>query len=688
MVSYGSEIGMLHVDSFDEKLLDSLWNDADWSKLKSKLFDMQRDIALAAKANDFDAVSMYQKRLTQSMEAKMLAVRHIVLSGATPGIDGIQWSKPSEYLQAAISLDGRTYHASPTRLVIIRSKFSPKERRIKIPTYFDRAMQTIYAYALSPVEETIGDSRSFAFRKNRSTQDVHAYIMSALKKSSNFIVKTDVKSCYESINHNWLLANIPMDTHVLNEFLKAGHFSAGEFFPAEDHGISLGVSLSPILGNMVLNGLQKSIFEGLHGIRYNEEYCDGYLVRFADDILVTADSTERANRILRVIEDFLQQRGMHISLEKTVIVNVHQGIDFLARHYTKNGNTVISCPSDAAVMKMECSLRELILSFKGSQKKLIDKINKKLYGWSSYHKVSNARKAFRHIDVTVKALLLQLCKNLHPNWKTSKIIDQYFFLDHNGKYVYALKNKKDVRVISLSDIALIKHIPSRYTNPYFQPTDIKEIEEQRKIQNVVGKYKAIWCRQSGRCFYCGEQILADQEKSLVHHYRKTSYYVKDIAYIHTKCKQHKIEFVETEDNIDDYEDTIEIIKNLSKNTRKRKRNRKFNALFEYFRLQQTSCFSLNFTDISNIIQVPLCKTAFELKSYWFQNKTGTIGETWISNGYKIKHLDLLKQKITFTKLENKSLIKIPDTICKNLIPKNAKAELEAFFEYLIKKYGL
>ena len=251
---------MLSADNFDKKFLDSLWNNADWTELSSKLFSMQRDIALAAKANDFDAVSMYQQRLTQSLEAKMLAVRHVVLNGATPGIDGVQWSTPSEYMQAAISLNNQTYHASPTRLVIIRSKFSSKERRIKIPTYYDRAMQVIYAYSLSPIEETIGDSRSFAFRKNHSTQDVHAYIISALKKGADFILKADVKSCYESISHDWLLSNIPMDTRVLREFLKAGHFSAGEFFSAEDHGISLGVSLSPILGNMVLNGLQKVIF--------------------------------------------------------------------------------------------------------------------------------------------------------------------------------------------------------------------------------------------------------------------------------------------------------------------------------------------------------------------------------------------------------------------------------------------
>lgn len=679
---------MLNGDNFDENLLNSLWNNADWNEFAESLFEMQRDIALAARADDLDAVSVYQDRLTQSIKAKMLAVRHVVSNGGVPGVDGVQWSRPSEYMQAAFSLNSVGYHASPTRMVIISAKFSQKERRIKIPTYYDRAMHTLYAYALGPVEETTGDISSFAFRKNRSTQDVHAYVISALKKGGNFVLKTDVKSCYESINHDWLLSNIPIDNKVLREFLKAGHFAAGEFFPAEDHGISLGESISPILGNMVLNGLQKTIFEKIHGLRCIDEYCDGHLIRFADDILVTSNSEERAKLILRIIEDFLLQRGMHLSTEKTMITNIHLGFDFLSRHYVKNGSAIISYPSTNAVMKMEYGLRQLILPFRGSQKALIDKINKKLYGWASYHKISSAENAFRHIDVVVKALLLQLCQRLHPTWKISKIISQYFFKDQSGKYVYALKDKKDERVIRLADIALIKHIPQKYVNPYLGKERGKKNKEERDAQNVTGKYKAIWNRQGGKCFYCGEQILADQEKTLVQIHFMRSHFSKSLAYVHEKCLRHKIEFTETEDFIENYEDIIEVIKKLSNTARKGKTHRKFEALFEYFSQQQNSLFSMTFEDITEIIEVPLCKTAFKSKGYWLQKKHGAISEAWLSNGYKIKQLNLSRKKITFIKSGDTMPIKIPKAFREKRVPKNAKIELETFFKYIIKKYGL
>lgn len=390
---------------------------------------------------------------------------------------------------------------------------------------------------------------------------------------------------------------------------------------------------------MVLDGLQQTIFEELHGVRCINEYFDGYLIRFADDILVTASSEERGHRIIRIIENFLQKRGMRLSLEKTSIINTHQGFDFLSRHYEMDGKAVVSYPSDLAVKKMEYSLHELIPSFRGSQKSLIDKINKKLYGWASYHKVSDARKAFRLIDVVVKALLLQLCKSLHPAWKLSKIINQYFFQDHRGKYVYALKNKKDVRVIQLSDVALIEHIPRKYVNPYLPPTssdkidensDDKKYEEWREIQHVVGKYKSIWNRQSGRCFYCCEEILADQEKSLVKIQKKEGRRTKYLAYVHAKCQQHQVEFIETEDFCETYEDIVSIIKKLSKNPSKQevrnKGQRQFSALFEYFRDQEKPHISMTFKDISNIIGRPLCKTASKEKRYWFRKNPGSIAK--------------------------------------------------------------
>ena len=671
----------------DNSLLESIWANADWTKLEDELFEMQRAIALAAKAEDYDAIRIYQEKLTNSLAAKMLAVRHVTENCSSQGVDGVVWSSDLDCASAVFSLENEGYRALPMKLMIIRDKFSQKERHIKIPTYHDRAMQVLHAFSLMPVAEVFGDDHSFALRRNRSTQDAHTYIVDALRKNGNFVLKTDVKACYASISHDWLLKNIPMNTEVLREFLKAGYVDSGNFFPAEDYGISLGVSISPILGNMVLDGLQKVIFEGLHGNRYCEDFCDGHLVRFADDIFVTADTQARARKILGIIEKFLAQRGMQISRTKTKIINCHIGFDFLSRHYSRRGEIVVSRPSDKAIQKMEFDLKEMILSFRGSQKSLIERLNKKLLGWAAYHRISDAKEAFHHIDLVVKALLLQLCQSLHPRWNKKKIIERYFCLDSSGEYVYSLVNKRDFRVVQLRDIVLVRHIPIKI-NPFLDKKD----SEFRKINNVVGKYKSIWNRQSGICAYCGLKILADQEKSIMYLCNRKSRTrkndLKHATYIHAKCQQHSVEFIDSDFALNNVEDLRSFIKKLTEKQPVARKIRKFQMLSDYFKKETRRSLTLSFEEIEKISEVSLCASAFSSGSYWYDKRAGNISDSWLSNGYEIRKLNLKKKKITFARTQKFSPPQIPKIFLDGHIPQNAKIELEFFLDYLRKKYGL
>ena len=101
------------------------------------------------------------------------------------------------------------------------------------------------------------------------------------------MVVADIKAFYHSIVHEWVMENVPMDKHVLKELLRAGHVIKGELFPADEIGISEGASLSPYIDNFVLDGLQKYIYNGLYGTENPEDYSDGDLTRYADDLVVT-----------------------------------------------------------------------------------------------------------------------------------------------------------------------------------------------------------------------------------------------------------------------------------------------------------------------------------------------------------------------------------------------------------------
>jgi hypothetical protein len=218
--------------------------------------------------------------------------------------------------------------------------------------------------------------------------------------------------------------------------------------------------------------------------------------------------------------------------------------------------------------------------------------------------------------------------------------------------------------------------------------DNREIEELRDMHNVVGKYKAVWNRQDGKCYYCGLPILIDQKKSTVCMRKTKSDYTKNIAYIHKKCEQHEVEFTNTEDPIENYEDISNFLRILSQKPKRKKVYRKFGALAEYFHKKTEALFTLTFEDLSDILGMSLCKSAFKLSGYWHQKIPGTISDAWLSNGYNIKSVSLRNQKIIFVRTSDKLPVKIPDVFIQGCIPKNAKAELETFLDYLMKKYGL
>jgi len=273
------------------------WHAIDWRRVQRHVRTTQKRIAKATQERDWRRVKALQRSLIHSFCARALAVRRVTENQGkrTPGVDRALWDTPALKWAAVVQLkQQRGYRPKPLRRVYI-PKSNGKERPLGIPTMFDRAMQALHLLGLEPVAETTGDPNSYGFRRDRSTADAMSQVFVCLsrKDSSRWVLEADIQGCFDHINHDWLLANVLMDTRVLHKWLKAGVVHKGQL-SRTDEGTPQGGIISPTLANMALNGLERDLTTHLR-VKFGSNQTRKLkinVIRYADDFVITGVSKE------------------------------------------------------------------------------------------------------------------------------------------------------------------------------------------------------------------------------------------------------------------------------------------------------------------------------------------------------------------------------------------------------------
>jgi RNA-directed DNA polymerase len=151
-------------------------------------------------------------------------------------------------------------------------------------------------------------------------------------------------------------------------------------------------------------------------------------VRYADDFIITGSSKELLeNEVKPLVEQFMLERGLQLSPEKTCITHIEQGFDFLGQNIRKYGGKLLITPSQKNLHAFLDKVRDVIRQNRtAKQESLIWLLNPIIRGWANYHRHVVATSAYRKAEMVLWLSLWRWAKHSHPNKPARWIAKRYW----------------------------------------------------------------------------------------------------------------------------------------------------------------------------------------------------------------------------------------------------------------------
>jgi RNA-directed DNA polymerase len=360
-----------------------------------------------------------------------LAWERVKANRGSGGVDGqsleaygAQLDEQLERLRRELKEDA--YQPQPVRQAPIpKAGGKPGEQRmLGVPTVGDRVCQQALLNRLESIFEPVFDDANFGYRRGRSTKDAMRKVWKEIQSGREWIVDADLKDFFGSLDHEKLLTLVAQriaDGRVLRlikALLKAGSYGQGRLFPTE-RGTPQGGVVSPLLSNILLTPFDREMRR------------KGYqLTRWADDWVITCHSAAEARAAVAAARKILEQLGVQLHPDKTRIVHVQYGFEFLG-YKVKLGQGLRLAPNRIRsgvkagalyAYPREKSIRRFMDQVRVRTRRriplktqeLIVRLNPLVRGWGEYYKRAHVRKLFHRLDGWIRR---RIWSHRHRRWR-------------------------------------------------------------------------------------------------------------------------------------------------------------------------------------------------------------------------------------------------------------------------------
>lgn len=288
--------------------------------------------------------------------------------------------------------DGK-YKPNPVRRVEIPKDEPGKVRNLGIPTVIDRMVQQAIAQVLVPIYENAFSEYSYGFRPGRNCHMALKQLQEYANEGYVYVVDMDLEKYFDTVNHSKLMQVLSETIKdgallsLINKYLNAGVMVKGMFERTEE-GVPQGGPLSPLLGNIMLNELDKELER--RGHRF---------VRYADDTMILCKSRRAAQRTLESITRFIEEKlFLRVNHAKTCVAHIKE-VKYLGYgFYFRKGECRFRV-HPKAVAKLRKKLRDL-LQRQGSMSNeaRVVKWNQVIVGWINYYVLCDMKTLLADID--------------------------------------------------------------------------------------------------------------------------------------------------------------------------------------------------------------------------------------------------------------------------------------------------
>ena len=263
--------------------------------------------------------------------------------------------------------------------------------------------------------------------------------------------------------------------------------------------------ISPTLMNLTLEGLERLLRQRFkHSGYYHPKV---HLIRYADDFIITGRSREQLeNEVYPMVADFLAERGLRLSPEKTAITHINEGFDFLGQNLRKRGGKLLITPSKKNTQAFLTKIREMVRHHdSASQDNLIWQLNPIIRGWVGYHRHVSAKRMFRKVDHLIWCSLWRWARRRHRSKSTQWIISKYWHHIGRRVWTFAVDNGERTsdgkviwhRLATASDVRIWRHLKIKADANPFDPVWRPYFEERARLKRLPSSLHHLIRKPSG-----------------------------------------------------------------------------------------------------------------------------------------------------------------------------------------------